>query len=91
VTKIKNLESNFKGYSAAEVRSIRAPVLIMMGDHDGIRPEHAVEMYRLIPNAQLAIFPGGDHFMLWSNPDRVLSALVPFLDGPLPEQGRIGG
>ena len=91
VTKIKNLESGFKGYSAAEVRSIRAQVLIMMGDHDGIRPEHAVEMYRLIPNAQLAIFPGGDHFMLWSSPDKILSALVPFLDGPLPEQGRTGG
>ena len=43
-----------------------------------------VEMYRLIPNAQLAIFPRGDHFMLFQSPDRMLANLVPFfLDAPL--------
>jgi pimeloyl-ACP methyl ester carboxylesterase len=86
VTKVKNLGIDFKGYSAAEVKSIKAQVLIMTGDRDVVRPEHAVEMYRLIPNAQLAIFPRGDHFMLWSSPDKLLSTLVPFLDGPMPEQ-----
>jgi pimeloyl-ACP methyl ester carboxylesterase len=90
VTKVKNMGRDFKGYSAAEVRAIKAQVLIMMGDRDVVRPEHAVEMYRLIPNAHLAIFPGGDHFMLWGSPDKVLSTLVPFLDGPLPEQKKIG-
>jgi pimeloyl-ACP methyl ester carboxylesterase len=90
VTKVKNLGRDFKGYSAAEVKSIKAPVLIIIGDRDVVRPEHAVEMYRLIPNAQLAVFPGGDHFMLWSSPDKVLSTLVPFLDAPMPEQKKIG-
>jgi pimeloyl-ACP methyl ester carboxylesterase len=52
------------------------------GDRDVVRAEHSVEMYRLIPNAQLAIIPGGDHFMLWSSPDKILSVLLPFLDGP---------
>ncbi|HZO89379.1 MAG TPA: alpha/beta hydrolase [Chthonomonadaceae bacterium] len=80
VTKIKELGRDFKGYSAAELKEIKAQTLIMMGDREGIRPEHAVEMYRLLPNAQLALFPGGDHFMLWSCPGRVLSTLVPFLD-----------
>ena len=70
----------FKGYSAAEVKSIKAPTLIMQGDHDGIRPEHAVEMWRLIPKAQLAIYPGGDHFMLFSSPDKILATLMPFLE-----------
>jgi pimeloyl-ACP methyl ester carboxylesterase len=85
VTKIKNLGRDFKGYSAAEVKSIKAQTLIMQGDRDGIRPEHAVEMYRLIPNAQLALFSGGDHFILFTAPDRVLSTLTPFLDGVTPE------
>jgi pimeloyl-ACP methyl ester carboxylesterase len=84
VTKIKNLGRDFKGYSKEEVKSIKAPVLIMMGDRDVVRPEHAVEMYRLIPNAQLAVFPGADHFLLWSSPEKVLSTLVPFLDAPVP-------
>src|SRR5215475_5541981 len=86
VTKIKNMGNGFKGYSAAEVKTIKAPTLIMMGDHDGMRPEHAVEMYRLIPKAQLAIFPAGDHFMLFTSPDKILSTLTPFLAAPGSEQ-----
>jgi hypothetical protein len=56
----------------------------MMGDREGIRPEHAIEMYRLISNSQLAIFPAGDHFMLFHSPERVLATLTPFLETPLP-------
>jgi pimeloyl-ACP methyl ester carboxylesterase len=37
-------------------------------------------MFRLIPNAQLAVIPGGDHFTLWSSPERVLSPVAAFLD-----------
>jgi hypothetical protein len=39
----------------------------------------------LIPNAQLAVFPGGDHFLLWtSSPDKVLSPVAALLDAPMP-------
>lgn len=86
VTKIKNMGRDFKGYPPAELKTIKAQVLIMMGDREGIRPEHAVEIYRLIPNSQLAIFPGGDHFMLWQSPEKVLATLVPFLDAPMSKQ-----
>jgi pimeloyl-ACP methyl ester carboxylesterase len=82
VTKIKELEKIFKGYSAADLKAIRAQTLIMMGDRDAVRPEHAVEMYRLIPNAQLAIFPGGDHFLVFSSPDKLLATLALFLNAP---------
>jgi pimeloyl-ACP methyl ester carboxylesterase len=82
VTKIKELEKIFKGYSAADLKAVKAQTLIMMGDRDAVRPEHAVEMYRLIPNAQLAIFPGGDHFLPFSSPDKLLATLAPFLNAP---------
>jgi pimeloyl-ACP methyl ester carboxylesterase len=85
VEKVRNLMRDFKGYSAAEVRSIKAQVLIMLGDRDAVRAEHGVEMYRLIPNAQLAIFPGGDHFMPFHSPEKLLSVLVPFLEGVKPK------
>ena len=41
------------------IQQIKAPTLIILGDQDVPLPEHAVEMYRLLPNAHLAIFPGG--------------------------------
>jgi len=44
-----------------ELRSIRAPTLILVGDSDVILPEHAVAMFRLVPRAQLAVFPGSPH------------------------------
>ncbi|MEZ0005590.1 pimeloyl-ACP methyl ester carboxylesterase [Flavobacterium sp. 28YEA47A] len=50
---------NFKDISDEQLQSIKAPVLIVIGDADVMTPEHAVEMHRLIPNSQLAIIPGG--------------------------------
>jgi pimeloyl-ACP methyl ester carboxylesterase len=50
---------NFKEISEADIRSIKAPALIIAGDKDVVTPEHVVEMYRQIPNAKLAMFPGG--------------------------------
>jgi len=41
------------------VRSVRAPTLIVLGDQDVVKPEHAVEMTRLISGARLLVLPGG--------------------------------
>ena len=85
VAKIKKMGLEFKGFAREDMKAIKAPVLITLGDRDGVRPEHAVEMFRLIPNAQLAVFPGGDHFLLWTSPDKVLSPIAAFLDAPMPK------
>jgi pimeloyl-ACP methyl ester carboxylesterase len=49
----------FKDWPADDIRSIRAPTLVIIGDADSVRPEHAVEMFRLLPHAKLAVLPGG--------------------------------
>lgn len=41
------------------VRSVQAPTLIVLGDQDVVKPEHALELTRLIPDARLLILPGG--------------------------------
>ena len=48
----------FKNWSDDDIKSIKVPVLIVIGDQDIVRPEHAVEMYRLFPHARLLILPG---------------------------------
>ena len=50
---------NFKDIPDEQLRSIKAPALIIIGDKDVISPEHALEMHRLIANSSLAIIPGG--------------------------------
>jgi pimeloyl-ACP methyl ester carboxylesterase len=82
VAKVKKLVTEFKGFSRDDMKSIKAPVLITLGDHDGVRVEHVVEMFRLIPNSQLAVFPGSDHLQLWTSPDTVLSPITAFLNAP---------
>jgi pimeloyl-ACP methyl ester carboxylesterase len=50
------------GYTVDDLRGINAPTLIFVGDRDmGVGVEQAVEMYRGIPNAELAIIPNADH------------------------------
>ncbi len=50
---------NFEDVPDDLVRSIRAPTLIVLGDRDIAKPEHAVELTRLLPDARLLILPGG--------------------------------
>jgi pimeloyl-ACP methyl ester carboxylesterase len=48
----------FKDWTDEQIRSITAPTLLINGDKDVMTVESSVEMYRLIPNCQLAILPG---------------------------------
>jgi len=80
------------------IRVIKAPVLVMIGDSDLIRPEHAVEMFRLLgggvfgdtpaglPNSQLAILPGTSHISIADRADWLVSMINSFLDGPVKDQ-----
>ena len=83
VGKIKTMGLEFQGFSEENLRSIGAEVLITAGDRDVVRPEHTVEMFRLIPNSQLAIYPGADHFLIWQFPDRMFPAITAFLNAPV--------
>lgn len=49
----------FKGWEDEQLQAIEAPTLLMSGNKDIINPEKVVEIYRLIPNCELAILPGG--------------------------------
>jgi pimeloyl-ACP methyl ester carboxylesterase len=48
----------FKDWKSEDIHSVNGPALILSGAEDVVRPEHAVEMYRLLPQGQLAIVPG---------------------------------
>jgi len=75
---------DFKGWSAEEIRSIHAPTLVVVGDRDLVRPEHAVTMYQLLPRAQLAILPQTDHLSISHPLAWVPTMVTTFLDTPAP-------
>lgn len=72
----------WKGLSKAELASIRAPFLILQGDHDFVRLEHSVETVQLIPHAELAVIPDASHFALLSEQERVIPIIKYFLEQP---------
>lgn len=75
----------FTGWSDEAIRSIQAPTLVMIGDEDVTKPEHAVEMYRTLPHARLIILPGKHGEFLESPGELALCAAAmigQFLDVP---------
>jgi pimeloyl-ACP methyl ester carboxylesterase/RimJ/RimL family protein N-acetyltransferase len=67
---------DFKGWTPAQIRSVRAPVLLVLGDRDIVRVEHAAQMQNLLSGAWLAVLPATDHMAI---PHRAAS-VAPIVD-----------
>ena len=78
----KVVSIQWEGFSREELASIKAPVLIVVGDHDFVRVEHALGTSKTIPNAELAVIPDAGHFVLFSEPERVIPVVKHFLEKP---------
>jgi pimeloyl-ACP methyl ester carboxylesterase len=72
----------WEGFSNEDLASIKSPILIILGDCDFVRVEHALETVKLIPNAELAVIPSASHFALFSEPERVIPIVKHFLEKP---------
>jgi pimeloyl-ACP methyl ester carboxylesterase len=94
--KLGRLDAGFAGWADADIEGIAAPTLITVGDCDAVRLDHVVRFLQLrggdvngdfvgVPASQLAVFPGTTHFFGLARTDLVLAAVLPFLDGPMPE------
>ncbi len=51
-------------YTRSQMAGITIPTLIIVADRDHVTPEHAVEMFRIIPAAKLCVVPGAGHGVL---------------------------
>jgi len=96
MSKSRELDGRVQDWPPEDISSIAAPALLIIGDSDLVRPEHAVEMFRLfgggvagdvagLPNSQLAVLPGTAHVGLMDRADWLLSMIGAFLDAPMPE------
>src|SRR5262245_1181950 len=74
----------FKDIPASAIRAITSPTLVMAGDADVVRPEHALELARLLPRARLAILPGTDHMGMMACTDLIVPMIDAFLDAADP-------
>jgi pimeloyl-ACP methyl ester carboxylesterase len=77
--KMSTMVLEFRGW-ADELRSLQAPTLLIFGDRDFSPLPEVVEMFELLPDAQLAVLPGTTHVGVTRRPGEVLALITPFLD-----------
>ena len=63
----------------AELAKVTCRSLAMFSDDDLVTPQHMIDMYAALPNAELAIVPGTSHFLMQEKPDLVNKIVVDFL------------
>jgi pimeloyl-ACP methyl ester carboxylesterase len=77
-----------------KVKALKNPMFFILGDSDGILPEHAAEMFRIaggvqngdmagLPNSRLAILPATSHTGIFMHSDWLLSMIADFLKAPV--------
>ena len=80
----------------SDAAALKMPVLVIVGDGDGIRLEHAVEMLRLVdvtksvgvfesmPASQLAVLAATTHLNMLERTELLLPTIQRFLNAPMP-------
>lgn len=99
VKKIAAMDASIDERPRETIASLKPPVLLVIGDSDIVRPEHTMEMFRLlgggvpgdlvgVPRSQLAVLPGTTHVMVPDRAEWLGSMVLAFLDAPTPEPGQ---
>lgn len=89
--KQQQLDSEIQDWPVEAIRAIKASTLLIIGDSDVIRPEHTIELFRLLgggmagdlvglPRSQLAVLPGTTHVTLVDRAEWLVSMITQFLD-----------
>jgi pimeloyl-ACP methyl ester carboxylesterase len=92
VVKVNELDRAGHSWPRERIAGMQAPTLLINGDADIVRPEHVVEMFRLLgggvpgdlvglPRSQLALLPGTTHEGLLDRVDWLSSMILAFLKG----------
>lgn len=90
VVKVNQLDRAGVSVPREQLAALQVPTLLIIGDADLVRPEHTVEMFRLLgggvpgddielPPAQLAVLPGTSHVGVLDRVDWLSSMIVAFL------------
>ncbi|MGH9119628.1 MAG: alpha/beta fold hydrolase [Acidimicrobiales bacterium] len=101
VAKLRQLDTTPYAWPPEDLRGIAAPVMVVVGDSDVVRLEHAVELFGLLgggvmgdlaglPQSQLVVLPGTSHFVppgvgVLDRAEWLVPIIMAFLDAPMPE------
>ncbi|MBO0890811.1 MAG: alpha/beta hydrolase, partial [Acidothermales bacterium] len=79
VDKLAAMHAREPAFGPDDLRGLDCRTLVIVADDDEVRFEHAVEMYRSLPDAELAVVPGTSHGLLVEKPDLCNLLITEFL------------
>lgn len=93
IKKVMSIDLQPYDWTAA-VKQIKAPLFMVIGDADGVRYEHAIELFKAkgggkmgdlhgMPQSRLAILPGTTHIGMMQHNNWLIPMIEDFLDSDL--------
>lgn len=87
--RVAALDRNEPHIRPDELLAIKAPTLVLAGDHDLIADAHTLDIYHHIPNSQLAIFPNATHAIPFEDPKLFNETIDRFFRQPFVKMDRL--
>jgi pimeloyl-ACP methyl ester carboxylesterase len=79
VDKLARMHTEEPSLTPEDLRPLGSRTLVMVGDDDQVRLEHALATYRAIPDAELMVVPGTSHGLLVEKPGLCNEVILQFL------------
>jgi pimeloyl-ACP methyl ester carboxylesterase len=77
--KLDRMHTDEPSLSHDALAELPCRALVMVGDDDEVLLEHAIAMYRAVPDAELAVVPGTSHGLLVEKPELCNAIIISFL------------
>jgi pimeloyl-ACP methyl ester carboxylesterase len=80
--KLSDLSDNYPNLTLDQLKQIKVPVLVVVGDRDLIRLDQTISLFTTLPHAQLFIVPGASHMVPLEQPEVINREVIHFLSTP---------
>src|SRR5580704_4390390 len=79
VAKLDTMHAHEPSLTHDDLGRIACRTLVMVADDDEVRLEHAVDLYRSLPDAELSVVPGTSHGLLAEKPELCNMVITEFI------------
>ena len=80
--KLAGLEEKYPNLTVEQLKQIKVPVLVVVGDRDLIKLDETTSLFTSLPHSELFVVPGASHFVPIEQPELVNSEVIKFLSTP---------
>lgn len=77
--KLTDLTQKYPNFTKEQLKQIKIPALIVVGDHDLITIDQTIALFTSLPHSQLFIVPGATHFVPIEQSKLINSEVINFL------------